>query len=188
MPYITCPTCAVTTYCVTHEECPCCGRRLSTAAPAGPMPRLGVDRSLLDVLALARIRTGADAAILSEVRDGQETLREIDQDGSFPSLVEGISAPLEETICERLLSGRIGNLVSDVRADPELGRLPLVQAEHIGAYLGVPLTAADARVYLLCCIAREARRDLGEDEVRFVRGLARRARATLDAAGPIPFG
>ena len=187
MPYIKCPTCAVTTYCVTHEDCPCCGKRLSTTAPAGPMPRLGVDRSLLDVLALARARTGADAAIVSEIRDGHETVREIDQDGAFPSLVTGVSAPLDETICERLLSGRIGNLVTDVRADPDLGALPMVQAAHIGAYLGMPLTAADARTYLLCCIARAARRDLGEDEVRFVRGLAGRVRATLDVAGPVPF-
>jgi GAF domain-containing protein len=151
------------------------------------MPRLGVHRPLLDVLALARARTGADAALVSEVHEGRETVREIDQDGTFPSIVPGLSAPLEETICERLLSGRIGNLVADVRSDPDLGELPLVRAADIGSYLGVPLTAADARTYLLCCLAREARRDLGDDEVRFVRGLAGRVRATLDAAGPLPF-
>ena len=151
------------------------------------MPRLGVDRPLRDVLALARARTGADAALVSEVHEGRETVREIDQDGAFPSIVAGLSAPLEETICERLLAGRVGNLVPDVRADPDLGDLPMVQAAGVGAYLGVPLSVADARTYLLCCIAREARRDLGDDEVRFVRGLAGRVRATLDVAGPAPF-
>jgi GAF domain-containing protein len=156
-------------------------------APAGPLPRVGVHRSLLDVLALARARTGADAALVSEVHDGVETVREVDQDGAFPAVVPGLSAPLRDTICERLLTGRIGHVVDDVRADPDLGALPLVRELRIGAYLGVPLTAADARTYLLCCIAREARRDLGDDEVRFVRGLAARVRATLDAAGPVPF-
>ena len=177
----------MTTYCVTHEDCPCCGRGLHVAAPAGPMPLVGLRRPLLDVLELARTRTGADAALVSEVHDGRETVREVDQDGAFPAIVPGLSAPLRDTICERLLTGRIGHLVEDVGADADLGALPIVRDLGVGAYLGVPLTPADARTYVLCCLAREARRDLGPDEVRFVRGLAGRVRATLDAAGRAPF-
>ena len=34
-----------------------------------------------------------------------------------------------------------------------------------------PLTGADAQLYVLCCLAREARPDLGEADVRFLTGL-----------------
>ena len=136
-----------------------------------------------EVLALARARTGADAVLVTEVDNGREIVRGIDQERAFPGLEPGMSAALRDTICERLLTGRIGNLVGDVRADPELAALSLVRFGGVGAYLGVPMTAADARRYVLCCLALEARPDLGEDEVRFMRGLATRLRATIDAHG-----
>jgi hypothetical protein len=48
----------------------------------------------------------------------------------------------------------------------------------------VPFTTADARLYVLCCLAGEARRDLGESDVRFVRGMAESIRSLLEPASP----
>jgi GAF domain-containing protein len=138
-----------------------------------------------EVLALGRARTGAEAVLVTEVDDGREIVRGIDRDGAFPGLEPGMSTALSETICARLLAGRVGNLVADVRADPELAALSLVRFGGVGAYLGVTLTAADARLYVLCCLALEARPDLGPDDVDFMRGLATRLRATIDACGPV---
>jgi GAF domain-containing protein len=130
-------------------------------------------------LRAARERLAVDAALLTEVRDGHEVVRGVAQAGAFEGLVPGLSAPLRDTICSRLLEGRVPSLIADVQADAELSELPLVRAYGVGAYLGVPLTAADARLYLLCCLAREARPDLGDDDVSALRGLAGRLRATL---------
>jgi GAF domain-containing protein len=189
MPSITCPSCAVTTYRTRQEACPCCGAgpAAGAAPPTGPRPRLASASPVPEVLALARARTGVEAVLVTEVDDGREVVRGIDRDDMFPSLEPGMSTELSETICDRLLTGRVGNLVADVRADPELADLSLVRFGGIGAYLGVPMTAADARVYVLCCLALEARPDLGPDAVDFMRGLATRLRATIDAYSPAPF-
>ena len=188
MPYISCPRCAVTTYCVTQEECPLCGTLLDAGGVAhGPLPRTQTTGPIGRALRLARERIGIDAALLTEVRDEQEIVRHIVQDGAFPDVAAGLAAPLRDTICLRLLEGRIPNLVADVGAEPELRELPGVAANGIGAYLGVHLTAADARLYLLCCLAREARPDLGDDDVRALRSVARRLRVTLDAGMIVPY-
>jgi GAF domain-containing protein len=122
-------------------------------------------------LDLARTVLGVDTAFLSVVGDHRETVLWAVGNGAFPQTVPGASVELDETICRHLLEGRIGELVPDVAADPVLCDLPLPRAAGVGAYMGVPLTGADARQYILCCLAREARPDLGEADVRFLRGL-----------------
>ena len=188
MPYISCPRCSVTTYCVTQEECPLCGTLLDAGGVAnGPLPRTRSSGPIGRALRLAREQTGVDAALLTEVRDDQEVVRHVVQEGAFPALAAGVAAPLQDTICRLLLQGRIPNLVPDLGAEPELRELPAVTEYGVGAYLGVPLTAADARLYLLCCLAREARPDLGDDDVRALRSIARRLRTTLDAGPDVPY-
>jgi GAF domain-containing protein len=188
MPYISCPRCAVTTYCVTQEECPLCGTLLDAGGVAhGPLPRTQTAGPIGRALRMAREQIRIDAALLTEVRDDREVVRHVVQDGAFPNIAAGVAVPLQDTICRRLLEGRIPNLVPDVGADPELRALPAVAANGIGAYLGVHLTAADARLYLLCCLAREARPDLDDDDVRALRTVARRLRATLDAGTAVPY-
>jgi GAF domain-containing protein len=119
-----------------------------------------------------------DSALVSEIIGGREVVRWAAGEGDYAS----VSAALEETICARLLDGRIGPLVSDTAAEPSLNQLEAVRAGAVGAYLGVPFTTADARLYVLCCLAREARPDLGESDIRFLRGLAESVRSHLESS------
>ena len=118
-----------------------------------------------------------DSALVSEITGGREVVRWAAGEGDYAT----VSAALEETICARLLDGRIGPLVSDTAAEPSLNQLEAVRAGTIGSYLGVPFTTADARLYVLCCLAREARPDLGERDVHFLRGLAESVRSHLES-------
>ena len=118
-----------------------------------------------------------DSALVSEITGGREVVRWAAGAGNYAS----VSAALEETICARLLDGRIGPVVTDTKAEPSLNTLAAVRDGSIGAYLGVPFTTADARLYVLCCLAGEARPDLGDGDVHFLRGLAESVRSHLDS-------
>jgi GAF domain-containing protein len=118
----------------------------------------------------------ADAALLTEIRGGREHVRWAVGEGGHAGRVYA----LRDTICERLLDGRIGSVVTDTATEPGLSDLPA--ARDIGAYLGVPFRTADARAYVLCCLAHEARPDLGASDVRFLQGLAESLRPVLEAA------
>ena len=118
-----------------------------------------------------------DSALVSEITGGREVVRWAAGAGDYAS----VSVALEETICARLLDGRIGPVVTDTKAEPSLNTLEAVRDGSIGAYLGVPFSTAGARLYVLCCLAREARPDLGEADVRFLRGLAESVRSHLES-------
>src|SRR3954469_18764499 len=150
MPYESCPHCGLRTYCVSGEECPCCGTPLGAPARGGSappewptaaaQPRTAVER----VLARARLELRMDAAVLTEVVDDREVVLAAVGNGRIPGFVAGAGVPLDDTICRMLLDGTIDGIVRDTAGDPRTGALPVVKLTGLGAYIGVPLTAAAA--------------------------------------------
>jgi GAF domain-containing protein/ribosomal protein L37E len=187
LPYQSCPECGLRTYYVSGDECPRCGTplggppRATARIPewrAGNEPQGAVER----VLAVARRELKMDVALLSEVRDGREIVLWAVGNGRLPDVVAGAAAPLRDTICQRLLDGTIDSIVHDARADARVRDLPTVRGGGLGAYIGVPLTGAAARRYVLCCVAGDARPDLSATDVRFLRGLVESIRPAIDRA------
>ena len=174
MPYLTCPQCGTPTYVVSAGDCASCGTPLRPRAPRGPRPAR--ENPVRAQLALACRELEADSALLSEIADGRERVRWAAGRGGY----EGVSAKLEDSICQKLLDGQIGPLVADTRAEPALRSIPMVRNGAVAAYLGVPIRTTDARLYVLCCLAREARPDLGESDVRFLQGVAESLRPLLE--------
>jgi GAF domain-containing protein len=187
MPYESCPRCGLRIYCVRGEECPRCGTRLGVRprdvqAPAEWPTAAGEPRTPVErVLARARRELRMDAAVLTEVVDGREVLLASVGNGRIPGLVAGAAAPLEDTICRMLLEGAIEGIVRDAAGDERTRALPAVTLTGLGAYIGVPVTAEAARVYVLCCLAGEARRDLTEADLWFLRGLVASLQPAIDA-------
>jgi len=187
VPYQSCPECGLRTYVVNGDECPRCGTPLGAPSRAtarmpewrgGTEPHGAVER----VLAVARRELKMDVALLSEVREGREIVLWAVGNGRLPEFVPGASAPLRETICQRLLDGTIDSIVHDAREDDRVRDLAAVRATGLGAYIGVPLTGAAARRYVLCCVTRDARPDLSSTDVRFLRGLVESVRPAVDRA------
>ena len=127
-------------------------------------------------LELARAETEMDVAVLGEIYDGREVVRFVAGDGSF-GLAPGASMPIEDTYCHRLLTGRLSNVVPDAHAEDQLRDL---QITRIGAYIGVPFTTLDARLYVLCCLAHEQQPHLGERDLLFLRGIGQTIVAELE--------
>jgi hypothetical protein len=68
-----------------------------------------------DALAEAVRRLDMDVAVLGEVRDGLERCVAVAGDADRFGLVPGVSLPTGDTYCERLLTGRLDNVVRDVQ-------------------------------------------------------------------------
>ena len=191
MPNIRCPSCRLTTYTAGtpygRDSCPSCDAELPRVERSSPTwshgrPRLPGDPALVGrVLELARDELGMDLAFLGEVRGERELVQAFA--GGLPAcgIRPGVSFPLADTICGALLEGRVPNAVPDVDRTPECASLSVPGRAGIKAYVGVPLAGEDARLYMLCCLAREARPALGAREVHVLRGLAESMRAALAA-------
>lgn len=171
MPYVTCDHCGlpgfVTAGWLQPPECPHCG--LPVAHVAEPP----AERVIAGSLALLRDVMDMDLALVTEVGAGQETIRHAA--GEWPGIAElrGASMPFEETFCKRLLEGKIGKTIADVDADERVRDLQMACGLGVKAYVGTPVRASHARLYMLCCLAREARPRLGDRDVRVIEGFTR---------------
>ena len=166
MPYTRCASCGLTTFVVrSHAWAPVCPRCEKVLADASAVD--DVDTTLRLVRQLLEM----DVAMVTEVTEGQEVARHAV--GEWPgveSLVGG-AVPLEETFCKRMLEGEIENFVSDVAADDRVRDLGLARALGVGAWIGVALPPSLGRLYVLCCLAREARQ-FGDIDVHVLSGFA----------------
>jgi GAF domain-containing protein len=151
-------------------------------ARSGPRRFDGRRDVIAAALELARAETGMDIAVLGEIRDGRETARRLAGDARSFGLTLGESIPVEDTYCQHLLQGRLPNVVPDTSANEHVRDLTVTRAARIGAYIGVPLTTLNARLYILCCLAHEQRPSLSRRDVVFLRGLAETIAVELDAA------
>jgi GAF domain-containing protein len=122
-------------------------------------------------LAAARERLGMDAAYITTIGpDAQTVERVLDNTDAFGQF-EGMTVPVEETYCIRMLRGEMPNIVPDTRAEPAVRDLAVTNV--IGAYAGVPVTLPDGRVHgTICCVSAEPIDALGTEELRFMQVLA----------------
>ena len=150
------------------------------ATVTGARSRSSEEDPISGALRLAQIETEMDVAVLGEVCDGREVVRYVAGDGGSFGLTPGASMPIEDTYCHRLVTGRLSNAVPDAQTNEQVKDLDVTRAARVGAYIGVPLTGLDARLYMLCCLAHEQRPQLGQRDVLFLRDLGQVVLAALE--------
>lgn len=162
--------------------CPACGVSLAQIADAA-MRRAATDDRLDALIHLTRDLLHADVALLTEIKRGHEIARRAA--GQWPPLntLTDVSLPLDETFCQRMLDGRIGNYVRDTQGDERVSDLAMAQQLGVRAWIGVPIELPDMRLYVLCCLARESRPGLGARDVRMLLGVAESVRTELQTLG-----
>ena len=115
-----------------------------------------------------------DVAVLGECAGDRETFNWVDADAGS-ELGEDVSIPLDDSYYQRLLDNRLPNIVHDAQATSPVRDLDVTREMGIGAWVGVPVTLPDGRLYgTLCCISAEARPLLSDRDVRCLRELAPR--------------
>lgn len=125
-----------------------------------------VDRLMAGLLASARKLFGMEVAFVSEFCDGQRVFRYVDaQEGVALVGVNG-SDPVEDSYCQRVVDGRLPELIRDASQNAEAMTLPATQAVPVGAHLSIPIRFSSGRVYgTFCCFSRSPDMSLGSRDV-----------------------
>lgn len=134
-----------------------------------------LDALLADALSLVREWLSMEIAYVTEFVGDAQVIAVVDGEGDSFSLQPGTRVRLDDSYCQRMLSGEIENVVPDAAGDPCVGELAATRDSAIGAYIGVPIVLPTTqRLHgTLCCLSHEARPELGERDLRFVRVVAR---------------
>ena len=138
-----------------------------------------LDDSVPELLHAMRQRTAMDVVFVSEFVDGRRMFRYVDAEPGAPGIQAGASDPAEESVCQRIVEGRVPELVHDLAALPadELPETPF----RVGAHLSTPIVLKDRRVYgTLCCFSAAPRPDLVQADLDKLRLCATLMARKLD--------
>lgn len=154
---------------------------VATAESSDPL----LDDSVSKLLHAMRVRMQMDVVFVSEFVDGRRMFRHVDAAEGAPDIQPGGSSPAEESVCQRIVEGRVPELVRNLSAMPpeQLPPLPF----PIGAHLSTPIVLQDKRVYgTLCCFSAAPRPDLVQadlDKLRLCATLVARKVQLSQAKG-----
>lgn len=120
-----------------------------------------LDRSIEDVLRVARdnlvmdivlvTRQRADQVVISHSTPGPEEMR-----------MQGMSYPTHQSLCQRVLEGRLPAVMPDVEALRSSHELPVLSLA-VGAFMATPIWLSNGTLYgMLCCFNAAVSRELDQ--------------------------
>ncbi|MBK0391992.1 histidine kinase [Ramlibacter algicola] len=120
-------------------------------APGDPLK----DPDAIKALGLLRDRIGQDVIFVSRFDGGHRIIELVEEAPGHTVLRNGDEAPLEETWCYSVATGRMPEFVLDAREWIESGAVPQVDIQ-IGTHISTPITLANGAVYgMLCAFSEE---------------------------------
>nr|WP_295770027.1 GAF domain-containing protein [Rhodoferax sp.] len=120
-----------------------------------------------EVLKLLRTRLGMDIAFVSQIAHGRRTLMAVDNAPGFTPIQAGMSDPVEESWCQRVVEGRFPERMEDATAYVASGQAP-DPGFPIGTHLSAPVRLSGGTVYgTLCCFSRGVSADADIDRLRY---------------------
>jgi len=145
-----------------------------------------LDRGITDVLLMLRRQLRMDVVFVSEFIGSERVFRFVE--GTVPNGPQtGDVAPLEESYCQRVVEGRLPELVTDTRPLISSGDLPELKFK-VGTHLSTPVVLPDGRVYgTVCCFSESARPDLQQSALACLRQCARLVARKVDVEPRMDF-
>lgn len=131
------------------------------------------DPILKKLLRLLREHLEMEVAFISEFIDGCRVFRYVDAIDEFCPIAVGGGDPLDESYCQRVVSGTLPELIHNALENIEALSIAATRALPVGAHISVPIVLSDQTVFgTLCCFQRKPNYELNERDVENVRFLA----------------
>lgn len=125
------------------------------------------------LLAVARDRLGMEMAWVSSFRDGMQILDHINCEPGTFDVEAGISSPLADSYCQRVVDGRLPNIIPDTAVDPITAALSVTEQLSLGSYIGFPLLGeATEPIGMLCCVRQGPATHLGDNDLHTLEIIA----------------
>ncbi len=177
---------------------------MTTAAPAHPAPapehgrdagvhlvsadaaflagEVSVARAVGELLQVVRESMQLEVVFVGKIAQGRRFFSYVSSSLAKPPIEHGASNALEETICQRILDGRLPAWIPSVQAIAEGQGL---SADHkaLAAHIGVPVHLPDGRLYgMLCGFNLQANTTLDARDVKRLEIAATAAARLLSQA------
>lgn len=137
--------------------------------PVGPVEREDIRRALRSL----RRHLQMEVAFISQFSGTERIFIEVDTDLDDPPIAIGMSIPMEEGYCQRIVDGRLPYLIPDTGLVPEALEIAATLGMPIGSHISVPLIFSDGRVYgTFYCFGRHSDLTLHNRDLAMLRAVA----------------
>lgn len=158
------------------------GQLSMLTAEADTHGRAHLERSIGMLLRVVREQLKLEVVFVGEFVDGERMFRHISARAQEPVIQVGQSHPLDKTICQRIVEGRMPRLIGNVAQERTRYALPEYY-EVLGGHIGVPVRFDDGSLYgVLCGFSFTACDHLDERDVRRLEMAASAAARLLAQA------
>ncbi|GAB6389263.1 sensor domain-containing phosphodiesterase [Stutzerimonas marianensis] len=128
---------------------------------------------LCEALRSVRSHLDMDVAFVAEVVQGLRVFRHVDGRSDPLPICVGGADPLSDSYCQRVIDGRLPQLIPDTSQLPEAASLPITAILAIGSYISVPIRFSDGRLYgTFCCFSAKPDETLNERDLDTLRLFA----------------
>ena len=135
--------------------------------------------SVPEVLKMLRERMRMDIVFVSEFTGGRRVIRHADRAPGCSVMPTGFTDDLETTWCQRVVDGRIPQLIANVPVFRKTGELPAVPFA-VGSYLSTPLILPSGEIYgTLCCLSSDPSPYATERSLKTLRYTAQLAASKI---------
>ena len=124
-----------------------------------------IHRAIGQVLKMLRTQLNMDVVFVSQFIDGRREFKRVEADAD--SIVKvGMSDPLEDSYCQRVVDGRLPRIVRDVKALPADTDIPDIPIQ-VGSYISTPIALADGSIYgTLCAFSAKPHPELNAADLK----------------------
>lgn len=132
-----------------------------------------IDQSIQQVLRLLRERMHMDVVFVSQFTGGERVFRHVEQAPGSALIAVGQADPLEASWCQRVVDGRLPELILDTAPLLASGKLPGVHPFPIGTHLSTPILLDNGQVYgTLCCFSFGVSETITQQDLKRLRFTA----------------
>ena len=134
---------------------------------------IGVNDPIGRALESVRRHLGMDVAFISEFAGATKTFRYVRSRAGRAPIWAGLSVPLADGYCKKVVDGVLPGLIVDASKLPEAREIAETWSVPIGSHLSVPLVLADGCVYgTLCCFSFRPNAKLHERDLVLLAAFA----------------
>lgn len=124
-------------------------------------------------LSALRRHLDMDVAFISHFHDGVREFEAIDARDKNPPIAVGDSGPLEDSYCQRVIDGRLPQIINDAFELPEAMSLEVTAKLPVRAHMSVPIRLSNGNVYgTFCCFSYKPNQTLNERDISVMHVFA----------------
>lgn len=127
------------------------------------------DQLLPGLLESIRLHLDMEVGFISQFQDGRRHFLHVSATEGRELISEDGSDALEDSVCLKVVEGKVPNLVHDAQAEPGMQEMAVIKQLGIRTHASVPILLGDGEIFgTLCCFSTQSDKSLDEKHIAFM--------------------